>query len=378
MKKIGIITITDYLNYGNRLQNFATQEVLKSFGFEVESILNEFPKPEIEPGFVSLKNRIINALKLSPVTLLKKSIEKIDNIINKKKYNSAKKSKEKSFRSFSKKHLIETNYTISDNNIPSDLGELFDFFVVGSDQIWNPKIRFGSPIDFLTFAPRNKRIALAPSFGVSTIPEKYTSLYAKWLTDMAYLSVREQAGADIIKKLTGLNSPVLIDPTLMLTKENWLSVSEKGRKKPESKYILTYFIGTVSKKRMKIILEIAKKYKLEIVQLASLIDIERYDASPGEFIDYINSSTIVCTDSFHAIIFSMQMEKPFIVFDREGKSAPMTSRIDTLLGKFHFENRKLSEISKTANYLDINYSDFHFILQKERKNAIDYLTKSLV
>lgn len=378
MKKIGIITITDYLNYGNRLQNFATQEVLKSKGFEVESILNEFPTQEVDKSSSSYLYRLKNALKLSPVTLINKITEKIDQKVNRNKYLLAKKSKEKSFRAFSKKHLIETDFTISDKNIPSNLGELYDYFVVGSDQIWNPKIRFGSPIDFLTFAPKNKRIAFAPSFGVSSIPEVYESKYAKWLSEMAYLSVREQAGADIIKKLTGLNCPVHIDPTLMLTKENWLSISECGRQKPVSKYLLTYFIGAVSKKRKKNIQEIAEKHNLEIVQLASLKDIERYDASPGEFIDYINSSTLVCTDSFHAIIFSMQMEKPFVVFDREGKSAPMSSRIDTLLGKFQFENRKYTEIVKTNKWIEISYSHFSKILEKERKNVIDYLTKSLV
>jgi len=377
MKKIGIITITDYLNYGNRLQNFATQEILKSHGFEVESILNEFPNDETESRSSFNIDRIKNAFKLSPRTLINKIFEKIDNKINSKKYFLAKKAKEKSFRSFSKKHLIETAFTISDKNLPSNLGELYDYFIVGSDQIWNPKIRFGSSIDFLTFAKKNKRIALAPSFGVSSIPEIYESKYAIWLAEMAHLSVREQAGADIIKKLTGLDCPIHIDPTLMLTKEKWLSISENGRNKPTEKYLLTYFIGAVSKKRKKNIREIAYKYNLEIVHLASLKDINRYDASPSEFIDYINSSTIVCTDSFHAIIFSMQMEKPFVVFDREGKSAPMSSRIDTLLSKFNFESRKYLNLKTTCNYIEIDYSGLNKILIIERNKVLDYLKTAL-
>lgn len=377
MKKIGIITITDYLNYGNRLQNYATQELLKSKGFEVESILNEFPTSNVEVGFVSYLERLKNALKLSPITLTKKIVEKIDNKVNKRKYKLAKDAKEKSFRAFSKKHLIETNFTISDKNIPSNLGELYDYFVVGSDQIWNPKIRFGSPIDFLRFAPKNKRIALAPSFGISSIPEMYVEKYKLWLSEMEYLSVREQAGSDIINKLTGIEVPVHIDPTLMLTKNDWISISENGRRKPEKKYLLTYFIGAVSRKRMKIIQKIADKYELDIVQLASLKDIKRYGASPGEFIDYINSSTIVCTDSFHAIIFSMQMVKPFVVFDREGKSAPMSSRIDTLLGKFEFGSRKYDVLAKTENWNEIKYNHFQGILENERLKVNTYLTNAL-
>jgi hypothetical protein len=376
MKKIGILTITDYVNYGNRLQNYAAQELLKSLGFEVESIVN-VTIPEIETGLAFTIKRLKNALKLSPATLVKKTVEKLDERKNHEKYLAGQRAKEKSFREFSEKYVSETDFVVSQKNIPADLGDRYDYVVVGSDQIWNPKIRYGSSIDFLTFAPKNKRVALAPSFGVSTIPEKYVARYTKWISEMAFLSVREQAGADIIKKLTGLEAPVHIDPTLMLTKEHWLSIAQKAKQKPAEKYLLTYFIGAVSKKRRQLITELAKKNNLKIVQMASLVDIERYDASPAEFIDYINSASLVCTDSFHAIIFSMQSEKPFVVFDREGKSAVMSSRIDTLLSKFKFESRKYSILEQTNNFFTIDYSHVPQILEVERKKVLEYLNNAL-
>jgi hypothetical protein len=376
MKRAGIVTITDYVNYGNRLQNYATQELLKSLNLEVESIVN-FPVPEIETGLAFTITRIKNAFRLSPIILLTKAIEKIVEKKNKEKYQKGQQAKEKSFREYSLKHMQETDFVVRGQNIPTDLGEQFDYFIVGSDQIWNPNIRYGTSVDFLTFAPKNKRIALAPSFGVSSIPEKYKNKYAEWLSEMEFLSVREQAGADIIKKLTNREAPVLVDPTLMLTKEKWLSVAENAKKKPSRPYLLTYFIGAVSKKRMKIIQEIALKNNLEIVQMASLADIERYDANPGEFIDYINSSNVICTDSFHAIIFSMHMEKPFVVFDREGKSAPMSSRIDTLLSTFKFENRKYSIIKNTTDMLKIDYLHVPKIIDVERQKVYNYLKEAL-
>lgn len=375
MKKAAILTITDYVNYGNRLQNYAAQELLKSLNLDVESIANvAIPEKKTD---LSFSERIKNALKQSPVTLFNKAIGKIRDRNNREKYKLGQLAKEKSFREYSAKYIQETDYVISRNDLPEDLGDRYDYFFVGSDQIWNPNIRYGSPVDFLTFAPKIKRIALSPSFGVSTIPGEFSLRYGQWLSEMEYLSVREQAGADIIKNLTGKEAPVLVDPTLMLTKEQWLAVAEKGRKKPEKAYLLTYFIGAVSAGRKKILNEIATKNGLEIVQLASLDDMERYDANPGEFIDYINSASIICTDSFHAIIFSMQMEKPFMVFDREGKSAPMSSRIETLLSKFSFESRTYSKLQYSTNIFQIDYSHLPEILSLERAKVYEYLNKAL-
>ena len=283
MKKAAILTITDYVNYGNRLQNYATQELLKSYDLEVQSIANvAIPEKKTE---LPINQRIKNALKLSPLTLINKGIGKINDRINRKKYLAGQIAKEKSFREYSLKYMQETDFVINRYNFPHDLGERYDYFFVGSDQIWNPNIRYGSSLDFLTFAPREKRIALSPSFGVSTIPDEFAECYSEWLSEMNFLSVREQAGADLIKELTGHEAPVLVDPTLMLTKEQWLAVSETGRKKPAKAYLLTYFIGALSAKRKRILNEIAALKGLEIVQLACLDDIERYDANPGDFVD---------------------------------------------------------------------------------------------
>ena len=345
-------------------------------GFDVKSIAN-IAIPEKETGLAFTITRIKNALKLSPITLIKKGMGKITDRKNLAKYLAGQKAKEKSFREYSQKYMQETDFVISRDKMPADLGEQFDYFVVGSDQIWNPNIRYGSPVDFLKFAPKEKRIALAPSFGVSNIPEKFAVHYTEWLSEMAYLSVREQAGADIIKNLTGKIAPVLVDPTLMLTKEQWLSVSEIAKKKPSEKYLLTYFIGAVSGKRNKLLVDLANKNNLKLVQMASLDDIDRYNASPGEFIDYIKDAEIVCTDSFHAIIFSMQLEKPFIVFDREGKSAPMSSRIDTLLSKFEFTSRKYSNMQNQSNIFKIDYTHLPAILKIERNKVMEYLKDAL-
>lgn len=376
MKRIAIHTITDYVNYGNRLQNYAVQEILKSLGFDVESIVN-FPTKPIEKGIKFTLVRVQNALKLSPVKFLSKSWQKI---VERKKlaiYLACQRAKAASFKSFSERYIKESDFVLTLNNIPKNLNERYDFCIVGSDQIWNPNIRYGSPLDFLSYVSVEKRIALAPSIGVSVIPEQYKAVYKQYLSEMGCLSVREEKGAELIRSLCGRDAMVLVDPTLALSNESWQKIAAPAVNKPNKKYLLTYFIGEVSSKRLKILREIAADNQLELVMMNSLHDTDRYAADPAEFLDYIRSATLVCTDSFHCIIFSMHFQRPFVVFDREGKSAPMGSRIDTLLSKFHFENRKYLLLEKSNKYFDIEFQHVPEIVEVERNKVFDYLKNAL-
>jgi exopolysaccharide biosynthesis predicted pyruvyltransferase EpsI len=130
----------------------------------------------------------------------------------------------------------------------------------------------------------------------------------------------------------------------------------------------------MSPRRKREIKKLASENNLQLVQLANLEDFQRYDANPGEFIDYIANAELVCTDSFHAVIFSMQMKKPFLVYDREGKSSKMSSRLDTLLSKFKFEGRKSNLLTSKEKIFSIDYAGFDEMLDNERKRMNIYLT----
>ncbi len=228
--------------------------------------------------------------------------------------------------------------------------------------------------------PYFARVAYAASFGVSKIPNEYRGLYKKWLSEMHRISVREEAGAKIVKELTGRDAVVLVDPTMMLSKEKWISLGKSADAKPAEKYLLTYFLGQKTKATKLKIKEIANAYGLTIVNLADNKDPKRYIADPAEFIDYINSASLVCTDSFHGVVFSILMETPFIAFKRYelGGTAPsIYSRIDTLLRTFRFEDRKAENVANLGKVLDVDFSHVVPILASERKKAIDYLKEAL-
>ncbi|WP_432354369.1 polysaccharide pyruvyl transferase family protein [Sporosarcina sp. A2] len=377
MKKIGILTINDYTNYGNRLQNYASQEVLNALGFQVETIINTTMHLESNNEGTFKLQRLNKLRNYSAIELINKMKFKIFSLRNSKKIIIAKKEKRKNFIEFTKHNIKETKYTISDNNIPNDLTVEYDFFVTGSDQVWNPNFERFSGVDFLSFAPKYKRIAYAPSFGISELPTENKKLYKEWLSEMSSVSVREQAGAKIIKELTGRDAEVLIDPTLMLTKEQWLSIAMESEFKPKKKYILTYFLGNQTSENRKSIKRIAQINDLDIVNLADIYDIKRYTADPSEFIDYINSASLVLTDSFHGAVFSTLLKTPFVVYNREGSLPSMNSRIDTLTSKFKLESRKAENIEKNEQILNADYSHVDEILQFEREKALIYLKNAL-
>ncbi|MBM4761457.1 polysaccharide pyruvyl transferase family protein [Bacillus sp. B15-48] len=369
MNKVGIITLNGYFNYGNRLQNYALQETIKSFGFEVETIINNTKSLSTD------KKNKIELIKDKGVTgLIKIGFTKVENYL----YNNRlRQERTQLFKSFSSMYISETDYSISEANIPNDILDNYAYFVTGSDQVWNPNYRKGSSIEFLTFSPPERRIAYAPSFGISKIPAEFVNSYRQWLSEMAHLSVREEAGANIIKELTGRDAPVVLDPTMMLTKEKWLSISKESKHKPENKYLLTYFLGDIPKERLKKLSSIAEKNELEIVHLAQIKDRKHYLSGPSEFIDYINSASVFCTDSFHGAVFSILVDTPFIVFNREGNSPSMNSRIETLLKTFKLESRKAEDIKSNNQIFQADYSHTVPILEKERKKALDYLENAL-
>ena len=121
---------------------------------------------------------------------------------------------------------------------------------------------------------------------------------------------------------------------------------------------------------------IAKKYNLKIVNIASLSDKKAYTADPSEFIDYINSASLVLTDSYHGSIFSILMETPFFVFERIGGPS-MYSRVRTLLEMTKLKNREEKDIDLNKNLLEMDFSHVQSILNEERKKSFDFLKEAL-
>lgn len=366
MKKIkaGIITIVDLTNYGNRLQNYAVSEVLKRMGIETETIhVMECTKTE------KWKFLIKKGLKNLP--LITELLMKV------KKNNSAKELRYLNFDRFSRKN-IKMRYVYS-----SDLNEIaeacldFQYFIIGSDQIWNPKYGYAKEFDFATFAKPERKICFSPSFGIDEIPDKDVETVKKGLDGLKYISVREKSGAEIVKKMVGKEADVLIDPTMMLDAKDWEAVARKPENvDTQKKYILSYFLGKRTKEQEIKIKSIEEENNMQEYLLLDQSKIELYATGPSEFIDLIKNAELVCTDSFHACVFSILFKKPFIVFNRDGSGAGISSRLDTLLETFKLTSRKEENILG-ENIFNCDFTESYVVLDKERNRVKQFINKCI-
>lgn len=361
MKKGLIITLYDNNNYGNRLQNFALQNILNKY-INVETYYNVYKDKEtskIRRTYVmndklKTKMRIILSVLKKRMNLERKWVKEL------------------------KKKRINNFVNFSSNNIKTTKNkDNYDYYIIGSDQVWNPGLARSYIVNLGLFVASNSKVlSYAASFGIDKIPEDCKTIYRKGLNNMSDISVREEAGAEIVKKLTGKDALVVVDPTMLLTAEEWRRIENQPQNIEGKKYILTYFLGKISEERKNFLERIARENNLEIINMAQITEPEIYIVGPSEFLSYIDNASIVFTDSFHACVFSILFKRPFYVLNREDHSGNMNSRLDTLLSKFKLEDRKLNSYEDKVSF-DIDYSNTDKILEEERKKSDEFLRKAL-
>lgn len=365
--KIGIITINDNNNYGNRLQNYALQQFLYNEIKieEVNSIWYDLKyTSKTKVNIFSWKLWIKYLINWKNIREYLKNFYLKDNI---RMYNIGK---------FTNKISTKFDFKIKDN-----LGVEYDYFIVGSDQVWNPnfwsKKDNHANIRFLKFAPKEKRIAYAASIAIPEIPKDKEKIFKDGLNEMKAISVREKTGADLVKNLTGREVPVVVDPTILLSKEEWQKIEMVPEWYNGEKYILTYFLGNPSP----IIENLAKKNNWKIYNLMDKSNLDLYASRVEEFVYLIEHAELVATDSFHACVFSILMNTPFLVVNRKEKGmADMTSRIDTLLELFGYQDRYIVDGKcdlSDEEILHMDFSNVKSIQEREIARSTAYIKKAL-
>ena len=353
MKRVGIITINDYNNYGNRLQNYAVQEVLKKNNVEPITLINK-------PGTNTKDKYILRRVKSVLAFLLRKNT--YSKIVERKVC----------FANFNK----YINFSVSKVTPYSKLRE-YDYFLVGSDQVWNPNFGRLREVDLLEFTEPQKRISFSASFGIGKLPEQYNEKLKNALENYKAISVREDAGKKIIEDVVGRKDvEVLVDPTMLLTADEWNKVAKKPEQLKTDRYILNYFLGELSEKRKEEIDRIAKDNNCEVINILD-VNSPFYKTGPSEFLYLEKNAFLVCTDSFHSCVFATLFNKPFIIFNREDSHVSMNSRIETLIKKLELKNREYNGKEITRENLNHDYTEAYKILDEERKKSIKFLRKAL-
>lgn len=347
-KKIGIVTIISH-NLGNRLQNYALQEKLRELGMECTTI-------PMKSGY-----GYISKSKLFLKSIFSLFLDRYNNI---------------TWNKFDQKIIWESK---SVGELSVEEIKAFDFFIAGSDQIWNPLFEFNSNREFLVFAESSQKIAYSASIGLKTLPYKIEQEYAKYLHDFKAISVRENAAEEIIERILGIKCPVLIDPTMLINVDKWADISRKPKINIDGKYAIIYYLGIGKEKYITDIAEDAKQRNIKLIDIVEY-NTQRHDIiGPSEFIYLISNCECVYTDSFHGTVFSILFHKDFWVFERpeEKGYGEMSSRIDTLLNKFSLEERKVVYADRMNSTSSIIYKDVDILLNNEKKRAIDYLENAL-
>lgn len=321
-KTASVISIYDVDNYGNRLQNYAVKRIL-----EKRNILVINYKNVVGQGFVrKVKSFLIDFY------LIRKAISLIKNGKYGKKYENG--------YNFSEKYTEPTPFYVATQNYNLAYS---DYYIVGSDQVWNPEFQRLSKLDLLTEVNCGKKISLAASFGVSSINNINKDILKESLNKFDYISVREDSGSTIISEILGKKPYVLVDPTMMLSAEEWSNI-EKKVATPDEGYVLTYFLGNITDERMMAINNFADKNGCKVIHLGKRDFTNYYSSGPDEFIYLIHHANYICTDSFHACVFSLIFKRPFIAFTRyDNKIGDMTTRLSCLLKQFNINQTLIND-----------------------------------
>ena len=311
--KIGLITIYHVPNFGSVLQTYATQVLLEKLGHECHIINYKYPNEWHHAQGTprqSLKAKIGHLFGLKPAH--RKTNKLID---------------------FKKKYFNFTMLYKSLDELKKADWSSYDMFVVGSDQVWKSQFTRCDSAFMLSFIPDNKeRISIASSFATKSIPDKFREKYKKHLSRFKAISVREQNGIDIINKELQLKCTpeVILDPTLILSKEEWLKTVPRSSFKKKKKYILLYMLTYAFEPRpyiFEVLKHLQSKEDYDIIALEGytpaekangVVMIDKTDSSISEFIDFFANADIVVTSSFHGTAFAVNFGIPLISIVPDG------------------------------------------------------------
>ena len=371
--KTAIITITDGANYGNRLQNYALQTALTALGGECETLRRNTSRD------VGLLGNTFSVMKDCCKAVLGRKTNQVYRI------------RKRVFDDFNERYIHWSKAVLEKNTAPDGLSNMYDFFVCGSDQIWNAKFDVIKEdiMNYLAFfSDPEKRISYAASFGTDKVDENYQEYFKKELPKFKAISVREYSGIDIVKTFTDKQSELVIDPTMLLTVEEWKTILKKPTYiKDNTAFIVTYFMSGRDNKIQQYIDRVKREMNCDTVinldiEFIARSDIENDDVfctSPDEFLWLIYNSKAVLTDSFHATVFSLLFHKPFCVFERKAteQGNNMGSRIDTLLGYFDLECMKddINDPSVIPKNYDGNKVEE--IITRKRDESLNFLKSAL-
>lgn len=379
--KIGILTQPLQANYGGLLQNYALQQTLIRAGHEVETI--DWGRPK------SLRAELYRMKLQFLATWFQSQYPEV-------RYQPSKKELATIWRNTN--HFINAylNHTVPMHSLnefrhQANIGK-YDAFVVGSDQCWRPCYNSFLSSMFLEFANDMdvKRISYAASFGTDKweFSPQQTAVCASLAQKFDLVTVREDSGVTLCKDYLGVDAVHVLDPTMLLSKEDYIQIIEKEQE-PKSDGTLFNYILDPDEKKSTFIDKVAHENGLKVFQVLPKCQAEtrtRKDVKtiiddcvfPGvsTWLRAFMDAEMTVVDSFHGMVFSILFNKPFWVI---GNAHRGMSRFTSLLKVFHLENRLLdaSGLDDVDLSQSIDWESVNEILKEKQKECKLLLLNSL-
>lgn len=362
--KIALVTIHRANNYGAVLQAYATQKVLSQFGDVcVLDYKNIYINQTLESLRVGKGIRSILRFSKDVVRFFprRRVIRKFHDFIQSK-----------------------LNLYPFDFNSLSQIENNFDVFVTGSDQVWNPTTvsfdRVYDKVYLLDFVRSKRKISYASSMGSYKLTAQDEKQLSHYLSSYDYLSARENGTAEKLSRLTGKSVSHLLDPTLLLSKKEWLSSFNCVQDRIEGDYVLVFALkkDPLFKKAVKAISTRLGKKVVAVDQETLLgfdVDEHLLDVGPEEFLSIFSQAKFVITNSFHGTAFAANFGIPFAaVMPPSGGN-----RVESLLGAIGLNHRLVRSEADFNQIVDMpcEFIEAHKMLDSLRDGSMRYLKKAL-
>lgn len=380
MKPIGLVTCYFHHNYGSMLQAYATEMIMQQMGLPFQTIACKAPINYMQ------ENKILYIIKKLLIADWKMRLGKMK--IERAKKENPMFAKNWEIRNKAFDQFAETFFHVSpyckNREELTKMAENYSAFLVGSDQLWRTdSVEHGYYT--LEWVPDYiLKIAYSTSIGVKEVPWFQVEKNKRFMNRFDHIALREQSACDLVYKLTGRKVPVVLDPTLLFTGDQWLGIQQQ-EPLTNGKYIFCYLLGDNPSQR-EFIKRVKEKTGYKIVALQQLDDYIPSDegfadeapyVGPREFLNYIRNAEYVFTDSFHCSVFSILYKKNFFTFSRfaEGAKQSTNTRIDNLLHITGLEDRRMTNdktIEEVVNFKR-NFDGVDEKLNAMRKSSMDYL-----
>ena len=373
-KSVGIVTLGNSTNYGGVLQATALYKTLKKLNYEPLMITcQKMPSPWSSPiEYVKIRVRLYGSDGIYSKLRICGGVVKT--LLSNAHYVKRKK-KIDTFKTFIKRNLKSTKYYSASEDIIKSCPPM-DIYVVGSDQVWNFEFTFGEFDErfLLKFTPENsKKYAYAASTGGKK-SEEYIKKLLSEIRDFSAVSVREESLEEQMKSQGG-DAKTLLDPTFLMSSDEWIKLEKKPKAKLPKDYILVYYLER-SSKNDSIIERVYNNLGLPVVDIGSDYGKAKYKRiivdtiGPAEFLYLAHHATYVITNSFHMTVFSILFEKKFLTVSRVNQE----SRMEDLLHKLNMSEWLLKN-EKDWSIILKEYVSPISMLDQQKKESINFLKK---